>query len=571
MVTVFSSFFSLRTTGGFMKKNFLFIFCILLATVNFLGGCDGTAKEKNAAPETRLKTPEKPVGNPVTGGRILMGTIGEPSNLIPYLSTDSASSEVSGNLFVAPLKYDKDLNIVPWAAASYEVLEDGRLLRFVLRDDILWEDGVSLTADDVTFTYQLMINPNTPTAYAGDFLAISAFRQTGRLSFEVRYDKPFARALMTWMGAILPKHLLEGQDMMTTPFARKPVGAGPFRFGSWESGSKVTLRASDTYFEGRPYMDEAVYRIIPDPSTMFLELKAGRLDMMSLSPQQYLRQTTGSQWERDWRKYRYLSFSYTFLGFNLEHPFFKEESVRRAISMSINRQSLVDGVLLGQGVPTTGPYKPGTWAYNDKLVPMPQNQDEARRLLAGAGWKDTDGDGILERDGKPFSFSILVNQGNDQRIKSAIIIQSQLREVGIAISIRTVEWAAFIKEFVNTGRFDALILAWTITQDPDVFDVWHSSRAKPGGLNFTGYRNAQVDALLVEARGLADQAERKVLYDRFQEILHQEQPYCFLYVPYALPVIQARFQDIKAELGGIMYNFDRWWVPKDLQRYRLQP
>ena len=120
-----------------------------------------------------------------------------------------------------------------------------------------------------------------------------------------------------------------------------------------------------------------MYRIIPDPSTMFLELKAGKLDMMSLSPQQYLRQTQGPQWERDWRKYRYLSFSYTFLGFNLEHPFFKDVRVRRAISMVIDRQSLIDGVLLGQGVPTVGPYKPGTWAYNDKLTPVRQDVDEA--------------------------------------------------------------------------------------------------------------------------------------------------------------------------------------------------
>ena len=511
-----------------------------------------------------------PDGTPVTGGRILMGTIGEPSNLIPYMASDSASGEITGLLYVAPLKYDKDLNVVPWAAASYEVLEGGRLLRFVLRDDIRWEDGVPLTADDVEFTYKLMIDPKTPTAYSGDFLAIESFKKTGRLSFEVRYAKPFARSLMTWMGAILPKHVLEGQDIMTTPVARKPIGAGPYRLAKWDAGSMLTLTASDTYFEGRPNLDEVVYRIIPDPSTMFLELKAGKLDMMSLSPQQYLRQTQGPQWERDWRKYRYLSFSYTFLGFNLEHPFFKDVRVRRAISMAIDRQSLIDGVLLGQGVPTVGPYKPGTWAYNDKLTPVRQDVDEARRLLDEAGWKKNK-DGLLERDGKPFLFTILVNQGNDSHIKAAIIIQSQLKALGITVHIRTVEWAAFIKEFVNKGHFDAIILAWTITLDPDIYDVWHSSRAKPGGLNFTGYRNAEVDELLVEARSMTDQDRRKELYDRVQEILDAEQPYCFLYVPYALPIVQARFQGIKPALNGIMYNFDRWWVPKDLQRYHVRP
>ena len=199
-----------------------------------------------------------------------------------------------------------------------------------------------------------------------------------------------------------------------------------------------------------------------------------------------------------------------------------------------------------------------------------QDVDEARRLLDEAGWKKNK-DGLLERDGKPFLFTILVNQGNDSRIKAAIIIQSQLKALGIAVHIRTVEWAAFIKEFVNKGHFDAIILAWTITLDPDIYDVWHSSRAKPGGLNFTGYRNAEVDELLVEARSMTDQDRRKELYDRVQEILDAEQPYCFLYVPYALPIVQARFQGIKPALNGIMYNFDRWWVPKDLQRYHVRP
>ena len=196
-----------------------------------------------------------PDGTPVTGGRILMGTIGEPSNLIPYMASDSASGEITGLLYVAPLKYDKDLNVVPWAAASYEVLEGGRLLRFVLRDDIRWEDGVPLTADDVEFTYKLMIDPKTPTAYSGDFLAIESFKKTGRLSFEVRYAKPFARSLMTWMGAILPKHVLEGQDIMTTPVARKPIGAGPVADTVAERAERAVRR-----FQAHPYGLGYVFR-----------------------------------------------------------------------------------------------------------------------------------------------------------------------------------------------------------------------------------------------------------------------------------------------------------------------
>jgi len=526
-----------------------------LISLTFLG--EGFATEKDGTA-------------PVFGDRILFGSIGEPSNLIPYLSTDSASHEIAGQLFVAPLRFNKDLQIEPWAAASYEVHDDGKKLCFVLRRDIFWQDGTPLTADDVEFTYRFMIDPKTPTAYAEDYLAVREFRKTGQYSFEVLYDRPFARALMTWMGAILPKHCLEGQDLATTSFLRHPTGAGPFKLKHWQPGSQVVLAASENYFEGRPCLDEVVYRIIPDSSTMFLELKAGRLDTMNLSPQQYLRQTTGAFWDREWNKYRYLAFTYNFLGYNLNHPFFKDIRVRKALSLTIDREALIKGVLLGQGVAAFGPYKPGTWAYNDNLSPCPYNPEEARRLLAEAGWKPNQ-DGILEKDGVPFVFTILTNQGNDQRIKTATIIQSQFKRLGIKTHIRTVEWAAFIKEFVDKRRFDAVILGWSIVQDPDLFDVWHSSRAVPGGLNFTDYRNAEVDELLVRARASTDRAFRKQLYDRFQEILHEEQPYSFLYVPYALPIVQNRFRGIEPAPAGIMYNFDKWWVPENLQRHALIP
>ena len=188
-----------------------------------------------------------------------------------------------------------------------------------------------------------------------------------------------------------------------------------------------------------------------------------------------------------------------------------------------------------------------------------------RSVRAEAGW--TPGkDGILEKDGLPFEFTILVNQGNNERIKVAVILQQMFRAVGVKVAIRTVEWAAFLKEFVDTRKFDALILAWNILDDPDIYDVWHSSAAAGHGLNFVSFCNAEVDRLLEKGRASEDRGERKAVYDRFQEILHEEQPYLFLYVPYSLPMVQARFQGIQPAPAGITYNFDRWWVPRALQQ-----
>jgi peptide/nickel transport system substrate-binding protein len=300
---------------------------------------------------------------------------------------------------------------------------------------------------------------------------------------------------------------------------------------------------------------------------MFLELKAGKLDLMSLSNQQYVYQSTEADFSSKFHVYKNLDFAYTFLGYNLNSPLFSDVRVRKAFAMVINKKDVVEGALLDQGLATIGPYRPGSWAYNTRIRDYPQDAEKALELLAEAGWMKGE-DGRLYKDGRRFVFTLLVNQGRAERIKTAVIIQSQLKELGIEVKIRVVEWAAFLKEFVHTGYFDALILGWTITQDPDIYDIWHSSRAFKGGLNFIGYKNAEVDELLERARGTFDVAVRKQCYDRVQEILHDEQPYCFLYVPYSFTALHKRFHGVSEAPAGIEHNFIRWWVPREQQLYR---
>ena len=506
-----------------------------------------------------------------TGDSLIMGTIGEASNLLPRLSTDSASSEVSQHLFISLLKYDENLTIVPWAAESYEILDDGLRISFVMKQGILWEDGVPMTADDVAFTYRTMINPDTPTAYAGDFLMVDTFTQTGKYSFEVTYKSPFARSLETWMARILPKHILEKENLRETSYARMPIGGGPYRFKEWIAGSRIVLEANPRYFEGRPNVDRLIFSIIPDLTTMFLELKAGALDMMGLTPQQFTYQTKTPAIADNYAQFRYLSFAYTYLGYNLESPLFKDARVRRAIAHAINKREIIAGALLGQGEATIGPYVPGTWAYNTEIEDYPTDTAAAEKLLAEAGWVK-DAKGMLRNaKGLPFAFTIMTNQGNEQRIKTAIIIQSQLRKLGMDIAIRTVEWATFFSQFVNKGFFDAVILGWTTPLDPDLYDVWHSSRARPTGLNFMKYANPEVDVLIEQARRTFDQDERKKAYDVVQEHLHKDQPYSFLYVPYSLPVVHKRFRGIRQAPAGITHNMNEWWVPKSEQKHRVTP
>lgn len=251
----------------------------------------------------------------------------------------------------------------------------------------------------------------------------------------------------------------------------------------------------------------------------------------------------------------------------MKNPLFTDKRVRQAIAYAINKDEIIKGVLLGLGKPATGPYKPGTWAYNDKVRKYDYSPQKARELLRATGWTNLSKDGILEKDGKPFIFEIVTNQGNETRQKCAEIIQRQLKEVGIEVKIRILEWSAFVNDFVNKRRFDAVILGWTIPLDPDAYDVWHSSKTAPEELNFISYKNPEADEMLEKGRSTFDQKQRKKCYDRFQEILTEDQPYTFLYVPEALVIINKRFRGVEPAPIGLEHNFIKWYVPKDEQKY----
>lgn len=532
---------------------------IMLSSILILASCD--------RPEKPFTPPVRTPGKPAFGDAIVVGSIGEPSNLIPLLSSDSASHEVAGNIYNGLVKYDKNLNLVGDLASAWDVSRDGLSITFHLRKGVRWHDGAEFTSRDVMYTYHLTIDPKTPTAYAEDFKQVKRAEAPDPYTFRVTYEKPFAPALASWGSGILPAHLLEGKDITRSGLSRNPVGTGPYRFKEWVPGQKVVLEAFSDYFEGRPYIGRYVYRIIPDSSTMYMELKAGGLDMMGLSPVQYQRQTNTREFLSRFNKYRYPASAYTYLGYNLRHPLFADKRVRQAITCAINKEEIIHGVLMGMGQAAHGPYKPGTWAYNPHVKDFDYNPARSVELLADAGWRERNSDGILLKNGKPFIFTILTNQGNDQRLKTAQIIQRRLKKVGIDVRIRVVEWASLLSQFIDKGNFEALIMGWTITPDPDIFDVWHSSKTGPKELNFIGFRNTEVDRLIEEGRGVFDQEKRRACYFRIQDILAEEQPYTFLYVPDALPVVSARFRGIEPAPAGISHNFIRWYAPKEEQVY----
>jgi peptide/nickel transport system substrate-binding protein len=543
------------------------IIVLIVASVVLTGLLIHFAKRPFSRPEVKEPTGEKHPAQPAYGDTIIQASIGDASYLNPILASDSASGDINGYVYNGLVKYDKNLKLVGDLAESWNISDGGLAITFHLRKNVNWHDGEPFTSEDVKFTYEKLIDHNTRTPYASDYLMVDRLEIIDPYTVRIIYKEPFSPGLESWGMGIIPQHIFEKGDFNNHPANRHPIGTGPYKFVEWKTDERIVLEVNEDYFEGRPYIDRIIYRIVPDQAVQFLELRKGTIDTMGLTPDQFQKEAVSEDFLENINKFRYPSFGYTYLGYNLKNPLFKDERVRRAITYAINRQEIIDGVLLGLGQISTGPFPPTSWAYNETVPIYEHNPEKAKELLYKCGWQDRDGDGILDKDGRPFSFTLMTNQGNKMRELCATIIQFNLKQIGIQVRIRILEWASFIHQYIDKKNFDAVILGWSLSRDPDQYSIWHSSQIKEGQYNFVSYSNPEIDRLLVEGRRTFDMEKRKEIYHRIHTILAEEQPYTFLYVADALPVVQKRFHGIEVAPAGIGYNFIKWYVPRDQQKY----
>jgi peptide/nickel transport system substrate-binding protein len=511
-------------------------------------------------------------GKPDYGDTLIEALPANISGLIPNITGDKYSHDAVALIYNGLVTHDKDTNLIPELAESWDLAPNCLDLTFKLRKNVRWHDGHPFTADDVVFTHQLMVHPKTPSPYKDSFLQVESITAVDPHTVHIRYKEPFAKAVMTWSQSMLPRHLLErymleGKLREAPQNFTAPVGTGPYRFSEIRSGEKIVIVANPDYYAGPPYISRIVYRIIPSQATIFLELKAKGVDASNLTALQYRRQTDYPAFRKAYNKYRYAANVYTYLGLNHKDPRFADRRVRQAFAYAIDKRALIEGVRLGLAREATGPFKPGTWVYNPKVRTYPHDPARARALLAEAGWTTTNAAGLLVKDGQPFTFELLISQGSDEGRKIAEVIQAQLREIGVSVELRVLEWASFLKEHIKKRRFTAAAMAWGIGLDADQFSIWHSSQTGPDEFNFISYANAEVDQLLERGRKTCEQSERKRAYDRMQEILAEDQPLVFLFFRDTLPVVSSRVRGIAPGPIGIEYNMSEWYVPKQLQLY----
>jgi ABC-type transport system substrate-binding protein len=462
------------------------------------------------------------------------------------------------------------------------VFEHNPVILFNLRRGVRFHDGHEFDAGDVKFTYEAIMEPKNLSPRTSDFEPIKRIEAVDRYTVRVIYKRLFSPAISAWTMGILPEHLLNAEalaremerrglseaarakfGLRDSEFNRRPVGAGPFRFNEWRSDEMIHLVRHEQYWEGAPNYREYYYRVIPDPLTQEVEFRTGAVDVYSPLPHQAARYQSDERYQ----SFSSLGFSYSYIGYNGDHPLLGDRRVRQALGMAINTDEIIQYVLYGQAERTTGPYPKNTDWYDQSVQPLPYDPAQALRVLEGLGWK-RNSDGWLEKDGKIFEFNLITNHGNTIRKAIMTIAQNNWRRIGIKCNTQVFEWAVFLEDFIDPRRFDAVILGWSMGIDPDLFQIWHSSQAGPKQLNFVGYNNPEADELIVRIRREYDVARQRELTHRLHRLIAEDQPYTFLYATRGTTVLDKKIVVMEpdgahrpitpARSGSVFFEFNKW-------------
>ncbi|GBE14004.1 oligopeptide-binding protein AppA precursor [bacterium BMS3Abin14] len=506
-------------------------------------------------------------GSPADGDWLVRRMPAEPATLNPVTATDVYEGMVNSFIYESLLKRDnRTLELVPFLAQTLDASSDHLSYTFTLRDGLRWGDGMPLTADDVVFTFEIVRDPAVDAPHLRNYYRnLEKVQALDNRTVRFTFSKPYFKSLEMIGGmSIIPRHIFAKGDFNTNPHGRSPIGSGPYKFVKWETGKEIVLSRNEDYWGKKPHLKKIVFKIITDETVALQVLKRGEMDLMGLTPVQWTRQTRRRKFTRKFDKLQYYLPGYSFIGWNMRRPYFSDKRVRRAMTMVLDRESILKNLRYGLGQIVTGNFFYESRDYDKDIKPWPHDPRKAAALMDEAGWTDSDGDGIRDKDGVPFRFEFTIVSGSQFAEQMATILKEELRKVGVDMLIRPLEWALFT-EVLDDRSFDAVIMGWSLPVEADPYQVWHSSQAEKGS-NFVGFVNQEADEIIEKARTTFDRSTRAGYYRRFHEILHDEQPYTFLFVNKSLVALDKRFENVNVYPLGL--DPTEWYVPADLQRYR---
>ncbi len=551
--------------------------CLLLFLILLLApsGCDfNPIPPQPALTPVPSPTPSQPVRP--RGGTLTVRMLSDITELNPWLNAGNRDADnISGLLFGGLTRLDNHLQPQPGLAERWDVSEDGTSLTFHLRKGVLWHDAEPLTAEDVVWSYRTMLGIKSSyhsllriQEIVQSVEAVEPITWTVRFKLKSRNSPLLSDLSMP----VLPSHILSGttpDKLAQSQFSQAPVGTGAFLFEKREAGQSITLKANDSFYGGRPAIDRVAFLVASLEDVAISALREGNLMLAQLSPVSAER-LVGEQ--PGMRGGAYDELGYDFVAFNLRAPRpFSDTRLRRAWALALDKPGLAFAATGSGGNPVWSDVNRASWAYNPDVPKPGGNPDEARKLLASAGWADTNGDGIVEKDGKPLEASLFVRPDNAVRRKAAEAMVAPLQNVGIRVKVDLADFnTALLARISPLSRppfdFDVVMLGWTRSGvDPDPYALFHSSQiptaAAPQLLNFPGFAAPEYDALTIEARSTYDFTRRKEIYARMQSIIASELPYYFLWAEKFGVVVGPKLKgDIDFGSPRYMWNAAQWYI-----------
>jgi peptide/nickel transport system substrate-binding protein len=537
-----------------MKKKILFaLLCILTTTV--IGVLPVHAQDR--------------------GGTLIYGEYGAPIRLVPILANDSISIRLIELIYGSLVYFDPDGEIKGDLAESWELSQDMKTVTFRLRSDVMWHSVPgenrrhAFTADDVIKTFQIMMNPKTLTSLQSRYNFISSVRKVNTNTIEFKLKKPLLNVLGKFSFKIVPAFMLEEYSFLQGDeellLYKHPVGTGPYVFVSQEgSSSEVVLQAYEDYHHGPPNINKIIMRPFADQNIITQTLLYGGIDLETRVPPRDISEIQGdSQFELA----PYSTLSYSFIGYNLRNPLLAIREVRKAISYAINRQEMLDSFFEGKGQLISGPFAPGSWAYNLDIEPIPYRPETAKQLLDQAGFTETTKNGIRKRGSYTLEFKMVVPISKENETTKRVILafQSYLKSVGIQVNIEWLEWKAWTENVFVKHDFDIIYADWLFDDSFDISSLFHSREIGPGRNNFGAYRNPEVDSLLDETRTTLDIEKKRTIYKKLHEVLAQDVPYTYLWTLTNYAAYNRKLRRVRIHPTRFFTYINEWYIPKEEQ------
>lgn len=537
---------------------------LALAALLFAAAC------KNERPLPPIATAEDTT--PQAGGTVIRRLESDIASLNPVLANSRWDRYVSFYLFTPLVHFDQNLQIAPGLAQKWEISSDGKLYTFHLNPNATFSDGTPVRASDVLFTVRKIVDPQTEAPQiAGGFEQFDP--KTTHVVDDHTIVIGFKQALapqMTHFNDLLtlPEHVY-GTGNFKSDFALKAVGSGPYRLVRRIPGKEIVLEQRPDYWGDKPYIKTVFFKVIVDDTTAWNAMKRGDVDETAIPTDTWLNESRRPELQKAIDFRRFYTLQYNYIPWNTRNPLVSDSRVRRALAMCIDLQSIINNLYHGTARAMNGPFTPDQWAYNPEVPVIEYNPTAAQHMLNSLGWLDTDGDGILDKDHKPFRLEMLITGGNSPSTPFAQLFQAELKKIGVQLDVTTLDPSAFIQRIL-AGNYGCAYLSWDLDPDPDPFALFHSSQIPPRGQNLVFYSNPDADRLIDAGRHEFKQSERVKIYRQLHQLLANDQPYTWTVQASSKYGISKRLRNVNDSKGWGFFGWYPgelgWWIPENQRR-----